>query len=127
MAPLRVFSVEPGLVGPSQPLSPGVPVAQRKRESRFLDFLAPQKHFAAPDLKAALWPLKGTCLLLLLREGATAERGNERHVPPGGDRGLFIASQALGDCLNHPALDPADVFCREGFLAIVTRGPLEKT
>ena len=53
MAPSERFAVEPPLVWPGQPLSPGMPEAQGKSEAWFLDCRVPQKHFGSLDFEAA--------------------------------------------------------------------------
>jgi hypothetical protein len=52
MAPSERFAVEPPLVRPGQPLSPGMPETQGKSEAWFLDCRVPQKHFGFRDFKA---------------------------------------------------------------------------
>jgi hypothetical protein len=56
LAPLERFAVEPPLVWPGQPFSPGLPEAQGIREAWFLDCRVPQKHSAALDFEAVFWP-----------------------------------------------------------------------
>ena len=56
MAPLERFAVEPPLVWPGQPLSPGVPETQGKSEAWFLDCRVPQQHFSVIDFEAVFWP-----------------------------------------------------------------------
>ena len=92
MAPLERFAVEPPLVWPGQPLSPGVPEAQGKREARFLDCHLPQKHFALRDFETAFGPFSRSSSS---RRGAY--RGDQGHVSPDCDGGVFHETHLLFD------------------------------
>jgi hypothetical protein len=99
LAPFERFAVEPPLVRPGQPFSPGVPEAQGMREAWDLDSRAPQKHFGFRDLEAVLGPISRSSSS---RGGAYC--GDQGRVSPGCDGGVFHEAHLLCDRLNHPVL-----------------------
>ena len=99
MAPLERFAVEPPLVGPGQPFSPGVPEAQGDSEAGFLDWRVPQKHFGFRDFEAVQGPFSRSSSR---RRGAY--RGDQGRVSPDCDGGVFHEAHLLCESLNHPVL-----------------------
>jgi hypothetical protein len=99
LAPFERFAVEPPLVGPGQPFSPGVPETQGDSEAWFLDWRVPQKHFGIRDFEAVLGPFSRSSSS---RRGAY--RGDQGRVSPGCDRGVFHEAHLLCNRLNHLVL-----------------------
>jgi hypothetical protein len=99
VAPFERFAVEPPLVRPGQPLSPGVPEAQGDSEAWFLDWRVPQKHFGFRDFEADLGPFSRSASS---RRGAY--RGDQGRVSSACDGGIFHDAHLLCESLNHPIL-----------------------
>ena len=63
MAPSERFAVEPPLVRPGEPLSPGMSETQGDSEAWFLDWRVPQKHFVFRDLRQFSGQFRGVPLV----------------------------------------------------------------
>ena len=121
MTPLPRAAVESPLLGPGQPFSPRVPVAQGEREGRFLDFFVPQNHLVAIDFEAVKRPVSG---ISSGRRGAKA--GNQRHVSLGGNRGILLGPEPFCQGLNKPILNSAEILRRHGQFGLVAAQKAQK-